>query len=358
MDEHSAIVVPSVPDGYVRVGAFNRFVELVRTVGGKPEEILAALNLEERFLQQQDHVLPIAVRGALVAAVVKQTGCEHFGLLLGKQTRAADLGLPGRLLLASPTVGSALEQLIRYFHLHCQSLIPTLGGAGSEATLGYLVIEGSIPGFQELQDEALALGLSLMRRLVTPDWVPLAVRLTRRTPRHPEVYDRFFAAPCRFNAEHSELVFPAATLDWPVPEREALTWAAEIALPSAGSDVNGVAEMDCLHLVRRTALRLLMHDSCTQKAVAQALGISARTLNRNIERAGSSYREVIDYCRYTASRTLIKETDMPLVKVAQVLGYADHSSFCRAFKRWSGMPPTAWRLLKKDNGGNPSRYDV
>lgn len=349
MEEHTAIGVPVVPDGYVRMGAFKCFSELVRNMGGKPEELLASRNLDEAGLQHPDNVLPIAIRGALVSAAVKQTGCEHFGLLLGKQTRAADLGLPGQLLLTSPTVGSALGWLVGYFQFHCSSIIPTLRCGAGEAALGYLVIDGNIPGFQELQDEVLALGLNLMRQLVAPDWSPLAVRMARRAPSHHEIYDRFFAAPCSFNAERSELVFPAATLDLPVAERASFASAVEIALPSRCSRVTGATDADLLHLVRRTTLRMLMNDSCTQKMVAQALGVSPRTLNRSIERSGSSYREVVDYCRYTASRTLIKETDMPLARVAQVLGYADHSSFCRAFKRWSGLPPTEWRRLKVDS---------
>jgi AraC-like DNA-binding protein len=97
---------------------------------------------------------------------------------------------------------------------------------------------------------------------------------------------------------------------------------------------------------------MLMNGEGTQKNVARELGVSTRTLNRNIERLGSSYREIVDYCRYTISRNLIRETDMPLVKVAEVLGYADHSSFHRAFKRWSGQAPSVWRQIKTDKPGD------
>jgi AraC-like DNA-binding protein len=103
---------------------------------------------------------------------------------------------------------------------------------------------------------------------------------------------------------------------------------------------------DWVELVRRTTLGLLLTGNCSRQAVADALRMSARTLNRKLEQVGSSFHEIVDYTRFTASRTLIKGTDMPLGEVAKALAYADSSSFCRAFKRWSGVSPSAWRNMK------------
>ncbi len=326
------------PDGYVRVGGFARFARLLRELGGRPEALLASFKLSEAALQDSERLIPLVVRGELIAAAVRQTGCEHFGLLLGRQAEAADLGLPGRIFLAAATVGEAFAGLADYFHWHSRDSIVTVGRSDHRARLGYLAVDGNFPGFQELQDVCLATGLSLLRQALAPEWTPTAVSLLRRPPRQPEIHERFFGAPCRFNAERSELIFPAATLDLPL-RRPAATPAADDPPPAGRAR----SDADWLHLVRRTTLRLLLADNCSQRAVARVLNISTRTMNRIVERSGSSYREVVDFCRYRASRTLIKETDMSLRHVAEALGYADHSSFCRAFKRWSGMSPTDWR---------------
>ncbi|HEX6735337.1 MAG TPA: AraC family transcriptional regulator [Azonexus sp.] len=354
MEEQSSIPVSLLPEGYVRVGSFTRFARLVRELGGRAEDILAPFKLDEGLLRNRDNALPAALRGELMAAAARQTGCEHLGLLLGKRSEAADLGLPGDLAMAAATVGEALDKLQRYFHFHSRNTMVSVGRDGDSASLGYLVVDGSFPGFQELQDGSLASGLNLMRQLIAPGWTPEAVSLIRRTPRQPEIYDRFFGAPCRFNAERTALIFPAATLDLPVAAHGGAV-ATGGSLPQAGDAL--LSDGDWLNLVRRTTQHMLMNDNCSQRTVAQALGVSARTMNRNIERSGSSYREVVDFCRYKASRTLIKETDMSLCNVARVLGYADHSSFCRAFKRWSGMSPSEWRQRKSGKGAEFSHLD-
>lgn len=357
MEEQSSISLPLIPDGYVRVGVFHRLAKLIRELGGRPEDVFASLSLDEGLLQNQHNLIPVAVRGALISAAARQTGCEYLGLLLGKQSEAADLGLSGQLVLAASTVGLALDRLVRYFHFHSRNTVATVNRGATNAALGYLVVDGNFPGFQELQDVSLSTGLNLMRQLIAPNWTPAAVSLMRRTPRQPEIYDRFFGAPCRFNTERSELVFPASTMDLPIVCRGPAPQVSEVPRPAGWLGGSVASEADWLHLVRRTTLRMLMNDNCSQRAVADALGVSARTMNRIVERSGSSYREVVDFCRYKASSTLIKETDMSLCDVARVLGYADHSSFCRAFKRWSGMPPTDWRRLKAGRNEDPFHHD-
>jgi AraC-like DNA-binding protein len=181
-----------------------------------------------------------------------------------------------------------------------------------------------------------------MRKLIGPRWCPTEVRLMRRAPRQPEAYARFFAAPCRFNAARSELVFPAATLDLPVAGSGAQSFPAAMAADKADTPFE-LTGQDWVELVRRTTLGLLLTGNCSRQAVADDLGISPRTLNRKLAQAGASFLELADYTRFMASRVLIKDTDMPLGEIAQVLGYADPSSFCRAFKRWSGVSPAEWR---------------
>lgn len=139
----------------------------------------------------------------------------------------------------------------------------------------------------------------------------------------------------------SELVFPAALLDLQGAGGDRHSFPAEMAAQdSYPVELTG---QDWIELVRRTALGLLLTGNCSRQAVADALGMSARTLNRKLEHQGSSFHDLADYSRFTTSRTLVKETNMTFSAVAAALGYADSSSFCRAFKRWSGVSPSEWR---------------
>jgi AraC-like DNA-binding protein len=60
--------------------------------------------------------------------------------------------------------------------------------------------------------------------------------------------------------------------------------------------------------------------------------------------SGTSFRQLVDEGRFAIARQLLLETDSDVSHVADVLAYADSSAFTRAFRRWSGTTPAAWRL--------------
>jgi len=68
-----------------------------------------------------------------------------------------------------------------------------------------------------------------------------------------------------------------------------------------------------------------------------------RTLNRRLLAEGRTFKQVQDEVRYAMSRQLLGNTSMKLAEVAASLGYADASAFIRAFSRWAGTTPDAWR---------------
>lgn len=72
--------------------------------------------------------------------------------------------------------------------------------------------------------------------------------------------------------------------------------------------------------------------------------MSGRTLQRRLEAEGTSFSEVLDRVRADLARSYVKDADLPLAEVAYRLGFSDFSTFSRAFKRWMGKAPGAYRL--------------
>jgi AraC-like DNA-binding protein len=78
-------------------------------------------------------------------------------------------------------------------------------------------------------------------------------------------------------------------------------------------------------------------------AIASALQMSARTLQRRLEDEGTRFSVVLELARERVARRLLADRSLPLAEVAYRAGFADLASFSRAFKRWTGMPPGAFR---------------
>ena len=98
------------------------------------------------------------------------------------------------------------------------------------------------------------------------------------------------------------------------------------------------------HKDYRTIIReLLPIRYPTIDHVAHLLGVPVRTLQRRFQKNGISYSELVEETRCELAIRLLAEPGMPVAAVARALGYADPSSFSRAFRRWTGMAPKAYR---------------
>ncbi|HSO34361.1 MAG TPA: helix-turn-helix domain-containing protein [Labilithrix sp.] len=86
----------------------------------------------------------------------------------------------------------------------------------------------------------------------------------------------------------------------------------------------------------------LTADPSTE-AIAAALQMSARTLQRRLEDEGTRFSVVLELARERVARRLLADRALPLGEVAYQVGFADLASFSRAFKRWTGLPPGAFR---------------
>jgi AraC-like DNA-binding protein len=87
----------------------------------------------------------------------------------------------------------------------------------------------------------------------------------------------------------------------------------------------------------------LIRDTCTSDMVASLYAVSRRTLYRYLKAEGRTFRQVANAIHGEIACTLLAKTDLSVGQIAEVLNYSETSAFTRAFQRWSGQPPTAWR---------------
>lgn len=91
--------------------------------------------------------------------------------------------------------------------------------------------------------------------------------------------------------------------------------------------------------VREQISRLLPSEP-TIMAVAKALDISVRTLQRRLAANDLSYRQLLDRIRRKKAEAELISRSRSVAEIAQRLGYSDPSHFVRAFRRWTGYPPS------------------
>jgi AraC-like DNA-binding protein len=108
--------------------------------------------------------------------------------------------------------------------------------------------------------------------------------------------------------------------------------------PHAGHNL-GLLTADLRQVLRTEILR----DFCSAATVARLFSMHRRTLHRHLQAEGRTFRQVTNEVRFELACDLLENTAMAISQIAALLQYSEPSAFTRAFQRWSGQPPSAWR---------------
>jgi AraC-like DNA-binding protein len=181
----------------------------------------------------------------------------------------------------------------------------------------------------------LRFGRAIARR---PDFVPAAVYFEH--PRPPDITEhrRMFGAPIYFSQSCSGLVFPKDLLRRPVK-------ASNRSSPTSGSPVDTPSRLslDLTDQMRRHITRVIRQGRTSINECAAAFGWHIRTLQRRLKALGVTYDELVETTRRDLALHYLKQGHLSLTEIGSLLGYAELSTFSRAFRRWVGCSPQAFR---------------
>jgi AraC-like DNA-binding protein len=164
--------------------------------------------------------------------------------------------------------------------------------------------------------------------------------VSRPWRRDLEAMERFFGCRVTGDAPANIVAFPAGVLDQRLRTSNAMLFGL---LGSYFAQVKAQAQQTFVDEVRAFARAALATGHCTIERCALKLEASPRTLQRRLTEQGYRFSEIVEEQRIDASKRALGETADSLSDIALNLGYSDQSSFGRAFKRWTGMTPQAFR---------------
>ena len=328
----------------VRIGTILTIPALLRSLGADPAEVFAEARIDPALLDDPDNLISYEARGRLFSCCVARTGCQHFGLLVGERSDLRSLGLVGLLARHSPDVGSALRSIVRYGHLFVRGAVPSLTVDGDTAIFGYDIHRPNVMATDQIGDGALALMTNIMRTLSGSDWKPIEARFSHRKPEDVRPFRRFFRAPLRFDAEQNALVFDRAGLSLRLSGVDAEVQRLLQKEIDALDARHGDGFPGQVRSVLRAAL-ITGHGSADK--IAALFSMHSRTLSRRLTTFGTSFQALLDEGRFAIAQQMLQDTALDVAQIATVLNYADASAFTRAFRRWSGTTPAAWRATHR-----------
>ncbi len=335
-----------VMDGTLRIGPLIPISQLLRDMAVDPIDVMKEAGIDPALFEDPENTISFITMGRLLSLCVARSGCPHFGLLLGQEGGISSLGIVGLLSQHSPDVRTALRNFVLHLHLHDRGAVPILEVQNETAMLGYTIYQKNVVSTDQIYDGAMAIAFNLMKALCGPKWQPSEVLFCHAEPVNLEPYRAFFKVPLRFDAERTALVFPTTWLDRPMhgvnPQLRRIL-ESEIEVLNLLSDGNFVSQL------RRVLQNLIVAGCPSVDQTALLFAMHRRTLNRRLNALGITFKQLLDETRFEIAQQLLRDTRMPMVDIAVTLNYADTSAFTRAFRRWSGATPAAWRAMFQHN---------
>ena len=264
----------------VRVGPFLPLRDLLREFGVLPERVWQKFGFAESTFSDPENTIAAEVRGAILADCARETGCRHFGLLLGQRIDASSLGAIGFMVRNAPDARTALSELAANLRFHNRAAAPYLEIAGHHAIFVYETLYPYAEGWEQIDDAAMGLMWNLMRALCGPDWLPNEVCFRRGKPDDVQPYRRFFRAPLLFGAERTMMILSASWLSEKVQTADPglrTYFEQYVQLMKIFSSEDLVAQ------VNRQVVNLLGMQRCSLQEFASQMGLHPRTLNRRLQ---------------------------------------------------------------------------
>src|SRR5918995_6041426 len=187
--------------GYIHLRVAEEIEPTLRDFGIDPGPIIREAGLDPGLFDDGANVIPHAALGRLLTLCVARTDCPHFGLLVGRRATILSLGMVGRLMQHSATVGDALRNLVSNLSIQNRGAVPSLAIRGDTALFTFSIYQPDVESADQISDGSLAVAVNAVRALGGADWNPTEVRLPRAAPADSEPFRRHFRAPVRFNQE-------------------------------------------------------------------------------------------------------------------------------------------------------------
>jgi len=326
------------------------FPQLVTSLGGDPAALLRPFGIDPAACE---HGSAVNCRQwlAILAQAAQQLNAPSFGMMLANRQGGPEIyGLLGQAMRNTRTFGEALQYVVEHTVAHSASARIWLGqtASGSHVFVGHDILVDA-PCDRSQAIEQIMLAGVIGARFLTGDKASARRIHFRHAPRAPmAVYRQFFGCEVRFCQNENGTAYAASALDSPIVDADRnafLAIAAEIERRYGQQHPPFHAQ------VRGVVMQLLATGQCRNEDVAQALQLHPRTLLRRLQAEGATFQRIKDEVRRDFMLYYLRETDLDLSRISEMLGFTEQSVMSRFARNWLGTCPRALRARFRSEGG-------
>jgi len=308
--------------------------------GLDPKPIFEKAGVDPECIYDANARIPEKSFSSLFQLSLEASHDPFFGLRTEKYFRPAHLGALGFAWLASTTIRTAFERMSRYSKFFSAVLNVTLH---EEADNFYICFSSARPSQYEnvREDSQLAMTMKCCRVIAGERFRAARVTFRQKEPPDTSYYFEFFRCPLEFEAAETSMVIPVELADMRLTGSN-----DELANLNEHIVVKYLAHAEKTDVVNRVKAGIidgLGSGDVTETLIAEKLHMTPRNLHRKLAKEDTSFKHLLNEVRQDLAHQYIHDRTMTLTEISFMLGFSEVSSFSRAYKSWTGKPPSEVR---------------
>jgi AraC-like DNA-binding protein len=317
-----------------------QLVDVVARWGIGEAELFEGIALDPKRLTEPLERVSIPVLEQLAERARALTGEPALGIYLGLQMRISAHGYLGFAAMTSSTIREALEVAMRFSPTRSSAIALRLNVEGDAASL---VIDECVPlgAARDLIILALIVGIEQIGAALTGKQLDGSADVTCPEPPGYARFEALARGRIRFGQPANQLVFASSVLDLPIVLADPV--ARRLAQEQCERELDALGQRS--NLAARVGALVSKPDGGfhSLEEVADKAGISPRTLKRRLAELGTGFSEILEQQQRERALLLLRSPELSVEEVAERVGYSDVANFTRAFRRWTGTTPGAYR---------------
>jgi AraC-like DNA-binding protein len=334
-------------------GGLSRLVaNRVRKAGTNLEPLLSRVGFTIDQIDDLEQRIDARNQIAFLEIAAEALNDDFLGLSLAIGLDCRDLGLLYYVMASSDTLGGALRRASRYSRIINEAIVLQYREAPETLRLTYSGIPRHVDR-QQMEFSIVAM-LRVSRQLTGRQFLPTRVSMMHARSEGISKFAPFFGKDIEYGSDADEIGFPAGSAEWALVNadprlNEILLKVCEERLNARKSNTSAFRIT-----VENTIAPLLPHAQGQANVVAKKLGLSERTLARRLAEEGTTFIEVLQQLKASLASRYLGDDDMPISRIAWLLGFEDASSFSHACRRWTGKSPRELRRFENSSSVRPA----